>query len=270
MTRSPRSTPRARAGRPDPSARTSLTPDASIEDAERAHKELVSFLESAPEGVRRWAQEEIAAADRAYAALLDPALAKAARRSSPLRRIAVWALALAVTAGVVIGIYHMGQSKASSQEAGTAEAKGLTHTEKESVSELMTELKANPNDAATMISLGDIYFKAHAYNVAGGWMKRAVTAAPGNVTAHLALGAAEFNIGDIADARREWLHVIAADGKNVEAYYDLGFLYVSEEPPDMADAKKVWEKVVTLAPNSSAAKTVATHLKGLSSEGVKG
>ena len=38
----------------------------------------------------------------------------------------------------------------------------------------------------------------------------------------------------------------------------------------MADAKKMWEKVVTLAPNSSEAKTVATHLKGLASEGAKG
>ncbi len=101
-------------------------------------------------------------------------------------------------------------------------------------------------------------------------MKRAVTVAPGNATAHLALGAAEFNIGDIADAQREWLYVIAEDRKNVEAYYDLGFLYVSKEPPDMADAKKVWEKVIALAPKSSEAKTIAMHLKGLTSGGAKG
>ncbi len=39
-----------------------------------------------------------------------------------------------------------------------------------------------------------------------------------------------------------------ADPKNVEAYYDLGFLYVSRTPPDMAEAKKMWGKVVALAP----------------------
>jgi cytochrome c-type biogenesis protein CcmH/NrfG len=268
MTRFPRPRLRAQAGRIDPHARTGVTPEASAEDAERAHKELVSFLEGAPEGVRRWAREEIAAADHAYAALPDPAGARAPRRPSSLRRIAAGALALAVAAGIVLGVYQLGGgSKASSQGAGTGEPQKLTRSEEASVAKLMSELKANPNDATTLVALGDIYFKARDYNTAGGWMKRAVAVAPGSVTARSALGAAEFNMGDIADARREWLRVIAADRKNVEAYYDLGFLYVSKEPPDMADAKKMWDKVVALAPNSSEAKTIATHLKGLAKEG---
>ncbi len=260
---------RARASRLDPRARIGLAPGASAKDAERAHRELVSFLEGAPEGVRRWARNEIAAADQAYAAISDPAGARAARRSSPLRRIAVWALALAAAGGVVVGVYHTGggQSKASSREAGTAEAQKLTRGEEASVAKLMMELKANPNNAAALVALGDIYFKVHDYNAAGGWMKRAVAVDPGNTTARLALGAAEFNLGDAADARRDWLRVIAADRKNVEAYYDLGFLYVGKEPPDMADAKRMWAKVIALAPNSSAAKTIATHLKGLVKEG---
>jgi len=268
MTRFPRPRLRAQAGRIDPHARAGVTPEASAEDAERAHKELVSFLEGAPEGVRRWAREEIAAADHAYAALPDPAGARAPRRRSPLRRVAVGALALAVVAGIVLGVYHMGgaQSNASSKGASTGEPQKLTHSEEASVSELMRELKANPKNAATLVALGDVYFKARDYNTAGGWMKRAVAVAPGNVTARLAVGAAEFNIGDLADARLEWLRVIAADRKNAEAYYDLGFLYVSKEPPDMADAKKMWEKVIALAPNSSEAKTIATHLKGLAKE----
>jgi cytochrome c-type biogenesis protein CcmH/NrfG len=268
MTRFPRPRLRAQAGRLDPHARAGVTPEASAEDAERAHRELVSFLEGAPEGVRRWAREEIAAAEGAYAALPDPAGARAPRRPSPLKRIAVSVLALAAAAAVVVGVYQLGGgSKASSGGAGTAQGQKLTHSEEASVGELMKELKVKPDNASVLIALGDIYFKAHDYNTAGGWMKRAVTVAPGNATARLALGAAEFNIGDIADARHEWLHVIAANRKNVEAYYDLGFLYASEEPPDMADAKKVWEKVVALAPNSSEAKTIGTHLKGLAKEG---
>ena len=269
MTPFPRPRLRAQAGRLDPHARIGLAPEASAEDAERAHRELMSFLEGAPESVRRWAREEMVAADEAYAAVSDPAGARAARRPSPLRRIAAGTLTLAVAAGVVVGVYHMGgpQSKAKSGQAGTVEPQKLTSAEEASVSELMKELKANPNNAATLVALGDVYFKARDYNSAGGWMKRAVAVDPGNTTARLALGAAEFNIGDLADARREWLHVIAADRKNAEAYYDLGFLDVSREPPDMADAKKMWEKVIALAPNSSEAKTIATHLKGLANEG---
>ncbi len=269
MTRFPRPRLRAQAGRLDPHARIGLTPEASAEDVERAHRELVGFLEGAPEGVRRWAREEIAAADHAYAAISDPMAARAPRRPSSLRRIAVGTLTLAVAAGVVVGVYNMGggSSKAKSGQAGGAEPQKLTRSEEASVSQLMVKLKANPKDVATLVALGDVYFTAHDYNNAGGWMKRAVAVDPGNATARLALGAAEFNIGDPADAQRDWRRVIAADPKNVEAYYDLGFLYVSKEPPDMADAKKMWEKVIALAPNSSAAKTIATHLKGLTKEG---
>jgi cytochrome c-type biogenesis protein CcmH/NrfG len=189
-------------------------------------------------------------------------------RSSPSRRVAVWALTLAAAVVVVVGVYRMGGgSKANSAEAGTAEAHKLTRGEEASVAGLMRELTANPNSAAVLIALGDVYFKAHDYNTAGGWMKRAVAVAPGSATARLALGAAEFNLGDVADAKQEWLHIVASDRKNTEAFYDLGFLYVSKEPPDMADAKRMWQKVIALAPNSARAKMVAMHLKGLANEG---
>jgi cytochrome c-type biogenesis protein CcmH/NrfG len=215
--------------------------------------------------MRRWAQQEIAAADEAYAALSHPASGRSARRPSSLRRIAIGTLTLVVTVGVVVGVYDIGggQSKAKAQQGAKAEPQGLNASQQARVSQLMMKLRAQPKDVATLIQLGDAFFEAHDYNSARGWMKRAVAAAPGDLRARMALGAAEFNIGDAAGARRDWLRVIAADPKNVEAYYDLGFLYVSKTPPDMADAKKMWGKVIALAPNSAVAKTVAMHIKGL-------
>jgi cytochrome c-type biogenesis protein CcmH/NrfG len=95
-------------------------------------------------------------------------------------------------------------------------------------------------------------------------MEQALAIDPENVKARLALGAAMFNLGDDADARRHWLRVIAIDPGNVEAHYDLGFLYLSKDPPEMAEAKRMWRKVIELAPpGSPVTKTVATHLKGL-------
>ncbi|HYM45810.1 MAG TPA: hypothetical protein VES65_06560 [Solirubrobacteraceae bacterium] len=228
----------------------------------------MSFLEDAPESMRGWAQHEIAAADEACAALSHPTSGSSARRPSSLRRIAIGTLTLAVTAGVVVGVYDIGggQNKAKAQQGATAKPQGLNASQQARVSQLMRKLKAQPKDAATLIQLGDAFFEAHDYNSADGWMKRAVAAAPGNLRARMALGAAEFNMSDAADARRDWLRVISADPKNVEAYYDLGFLYVSRTPPDMADAKKMWGKVIALAPNSTVAKTVAMHIKGLAKE----
>jgi cytochrome c-type biogenesis protein CcmH/NrfG len=252
-----------------PHARLGLSSQASAKDAERAHGELVGFLEGAPDGLRRWAQGEIAAVDAAYAALSDRASTRTARRAAPLRRIGVAVVTLAVTAGVVVGVYDMGggEGKAKPRSDAAAEAPGLSPGDQVRVSQLMRKLKAKPKDVATLVQLGNVFFAARDYNSAGSWMKQAVAIEPGNVKARLALGASEFNIGDVADARRDWLRVVAADPKNVEAYYDLGFLYVSKNPPDMAEAKRMWGKVIALDPNSTVAKTVATHLKGLEKAG---
>jgi cytochrome c-type biogenesis protein CcmH/NrfG len=253
-----------------PRARLGLADQASAEDAERAHRELVDFLAGAPEGLRRWARGEIAAADEAYAALSGATGAGASRRRRPLKRLAVGIVTVAVAAGVVVGVYEIGggQGKDEPRSGEAAEAPGLSPGDRVLVAKLMRKVKANPNDAATLVQLGNVFFNAQDYNSAGGWMKRAVAIEPRNAKARLALGAAEFNLGQSADARRDWLRVIAVDAENVEAYYDLGFLYLSRNPPDMARAKAMWRKVVELAPpGSSVAKTVTTHLEGLEKAG---
>lgn len=258
---------RGQAGRPDPYAQIGLTPRASTEDVERAHAELVIFLQGAPPSVRGWAQEELAAVDDAYAALRAPRSARERQHSDrrPLRRLGVWALALAVVAGVVVGVYETGgghTKTASSGEAAT-EGHGLDAAQKTRVNELMQALSADPHDARTMIELGDTFFEAHEYSNASTFMKQAVAAEPHNLTARTALGAAEFNAGDAVDAQQAWRQVVAADPKAVEAYYDLGFLYLSREPPDTKEAKNMWEHVLKLDPHSSIAKTIETHLKGM-------
>ncbi len=71
---SPRNDPRASRAAMEEELlkRLGLTRDANTQDIERAHDELVQFLESAPGDLRAWAQREIAAADEAYALLSDP------------------------------------------------------------------------------------------------------------------------------------------------------------------------------------------------------
>jgi tetratricopeptide (TPR) repeat protein len=177
---------------------------------------------------------------------------------------------LAVTVGVVVAVYNMGggQDEPATRPTATAERQGLSPADRARAAGLVEKLDANPKDVAALVALGDLYFKAGDYKTAGTWMEHAIAIDPENVRARLALGAAKFNLGDAADARRDWLRVIAADPENVEAYYDLGFLYLSENPPDTARAKKMWRKVVEIAPpGSSVAKTVAAHLKGLKEQG---
>lgn len=183
----------------------------------------------------------------------------------PVKRIAAVVAVVAIAAGIGIGVYHMGDGqstpKAQGSKASQGEKRSLTSAEKAQVEQLMMKVQAQPNNVASMVQLGNIFFGAGDYSSAGSWMARAVKIDPKNVTARLALGAAQFNLGGAADAKRQWRRVIDIDPKNIEAYYDLGFAYLSEKKPNIAAAKWAWNKIIETAPNSSAAKTVAEHLK---------
>lgn len=264
MTRSESLKQRSKTAEHELYARLGLTVQASDQDVETAHKEIVRFLRSAPDGVSRWAQSEIAAADEAYALLSDAEAVTSTSRSPLVKRVAPLAVTLVVVA-IVFGVYKIGGDEGgpAPKEPEAAQTQNLTPADQAQVAQLVEKVNANPKDVASLIRLGDIYFKVGDYAAAGGWMNQAVTIDPRNVKALLGLGAAQFNLNGIADAQRQWLRVIEIDPKNVEAYYDLGFLYLSKKPPDMAAAKKAWRKVVALDPDSEIAKSVATHLKGL-------
>ncbi len=83
------------------------------------------------------------------------------------------------------------------------------------------------------------------------------------MTARIALGAALFNLGKTDGAEEQWRAVLAVEPNNLEAHYDLGFMYLSLTPPDLANVRAEWGKVMTIAPDSDVAKTVATHLASL-------
>lgn len=265
MMLSARSRQRGKADRLDAYAQIGLDQHASGADVERAHAALVKYLEGAPRGVRGWAQEELAAVDDAYAVLSAPTQPSARTRHSSLRRMGITALALAVVVGVVVGVYETGSThaKAASSEATNTEGRGLNAAQKAHVSELMETLANDPHDVSTLLALGNIFFEGHEYADATTFMKRALEVEPHNLTARTALGASEFNAGDAVAAQQAWKQVVAANPKDAEAFYDLGFLYLSREPPDVKEARSMWDHVLKLDPHSTIAKTIETHLKGL-------
>lgn len=241
-----------------------LTPQATDQELEATYEQLMEFLEDAPDGLRGWAENETTAAARAYARLSQPAGVEPAG-SSRARRMLAGIAVVGVALAIAIGVYKMGDSggEPGPQQAQATQAPSFNPVDQRRITRLMEKIKANPRDAETIVQIGDIFFRGGDYAAAGSWMARAVKADPRNATALVALGAAQFNLGGAADAQRQWLRAIEVDPDNVEAYYDLGFLYLSKQPPDVAKAKKLWRKVMEIAPNSSAAKTVATHLKRL-------
>ena len=278
--------------------RLGLRENASDADVETAHNGLVEFLELAPREVQSWATARTTDVDEAFALLSGPeqdlvaAIPMAAMAqdgpvktsqppaaaptapgafatlaaNEPLRKKIVWAAMPLLVVAVVFAVFQMGKSdvpgfsgKPTGQE--TTAASGPAAVDQAKVAALMQKITANPKDVASLQGLGDLYFAATDYKNASVWEQKILAVDPKNKVALISLGAAQFNLGNAAEAKKHWLFAAELYPNEAEVHYDLGFLYMSATPPDTANMQAEWAKVVAIDPNSALAKTVATHLK---------
>jgi len=189
--------------------------------------------------------------------------------NKPLRKKIVWAAVPLLVVAVVLGVYFNGKSSGvpgisgtPTSSATTAPSSGPTAVpvDPAKVTALMNKITANPKDRASLQALGDIYFAATDYKNASVWEQKVLAVDPKNQVALLSLGAAQFNLGNNAGAKTQWLIAAGLYPKVAEVHYDLGFLYMSQTPPDTANMTAEWKKVVAIDPNSALAKSVSTHM----------
>jgi len=281
--------------------RLGLRENASDADVETAHNGLVEFLELAPREVKSWAAARTTDVDEAFALLSGPEQdLVAATRSAmmtqdapvdlqkhtpapsepsapsafaalaankPQRNKIIGAIGAVLAVAVVFAVFQMGKSDipgisgTPTGQQTTAAAGGATPVDQAKLGALMKKISANPKDVASLQGIGDLYFGATDYKNATLWEQKVLAVDPKNQVALLALGAAQFNLGNAVEAKKQWLIAAGLYPKNAEVHYDLGFLYMSATPPDSANMQAEWKKVVAIDPNSNLAKTVATHLK---------
>jgi cytochrome c-type biogenesis protein len=285
-------------------SRLGLQTEAADQDIEAAHDGLVDFLETAPPEVKSWAAAQTADVDEAFALLSGPELnlapetplattaqnppgqnsatplspSPAAPARSPgnprwTRWLAI-AASLLVVVAVVFGVYSLGRTTDAPATSGTPTGQETTAAaapakkdpvDKAKVTALMKKISAHPKDIGSLQALGNLYFAAADYKNASTWEQKILGVDPVNQSALLALGAAQFNLGNAAEAKKQWLVAARLYPNIAEVHYDLGFLYMSQTPPDTARMTAEWNKVVAIDPTSDLAKTVKTHLKGATS-----
>ena len=280
--------------------RLGLRDNASDQDVESAHNGLVEFLELAPREVKSWAAARTTDVDEAFALLSGPEqdliplagttaiVQDAPVRTSPpaagpaapgafaalatrKRTQLVWAGLIVLVAAVVFAVYSMGKpavpgiSGTPTGQQTTAAAGGATPVDPAKLGALMQKISSNPKDIASLQAIGDLYFGATDYKNATLWEQKVLAVDPKNQVALLALGAAQFNLGNSVEAKKQWLVAAGLYPNVAEVHYDLGFLYFSQTPPDTANMTAEWKKVVAIDPNSQLAKTVSTHLQSASS-----
>ncbi|HZK05232.1 MAG TPA: tetratricopeptide repeat protein [Actinomycetaceae bacterium] len=131
------------------------------------------------------------------------------------------------------------------------------------VLEQMEILAADPENVDAMWAMADLHFEGEDYRTAAKWLEDVVARVPNDVEAYLMLGVSRFNDLDVEGAEEAWNAVLELDPERVQAHYNLGFLHLSQDPPDTEAAAAAWEHVIELAPGSDLAATVETHLNAL-------
>jgi tetratricopeptide (TPR) repeat protein len=282
--------------------RLGLSIDANTQDLERAHDEVIDFLELAPHELRGWADRQVALADEAYVLLSDPTRSLAGvtietqpslapahgqvgheplgRSTGPalpapvgqrggrsqVQRVLIATAGVVAVLTVVFAVYATG-APAVPGVTGTPvpESSGAAQIDTAQIGALMQNIEADPTDVASLQALADVYFQASDYATAAEWETKVLALEPKNITALLGLGAATFNQGNAVEAEKHWLTVLDLDPLNLEAHYDLGFMYFSQNPPDIERTTAEWNSVIEISPDSDIARTVATHLATLQS-----
>jgi hypothetical protein len=198
-----------------------------------------------------------------------PLPAASLRRWPPTRTQLLWAILPLLVVAIVFGVYWSGKdsvpgiSGTPTSNATTASgAPTAAPLDQAKVGALMLKITANPKDLASLAGLGDLYFASSDYKNAVVFEQKILDVDPKNEKALIAVGAAQFNLGNKAAAKQQWLIAAGLYPKNVEVHYDLGFYYMSEKPADTANMKLEWGKVVAIAPNSALAKSVQTVITG--------
>jgi len=186
------------------------------------------------------------------------------------KKISVAAAAVLIV-GIVVGVKYFDNSGVpgiSGKPTGQAtQAAGATAPplDQAKVSALMKKISTNPKDTVALLGLGDLYFAATDYKNASLWEQKVLDIDPKSKAALLSLGAAYYNQGNMVEAKKPWMVAATLYPKLATVHNNLGFLYMSQTPPDNAKAIVEFNKVIAIDPKSADAKTVLTHLKGLQS-----
>ena len=239
-------------GEPRPSAEAG--PDAALREEPSAKAKRRAPLPRAP-------RVGAGAAGRPPPSRLDRVLGG---RSRPLLLGIV--IGVLVLSAVLLGRYaFLGGGGGGATEPGERNGAGVA-LDTQRISELMAAVQDSPNDAELLFELGERFFQANEWESAIEWFTRLLEVEPDNVHARTDIGTANFNLGWYEEAKAAWLAVLEIDPDDAQAHYNLGFLYANAEPQDLESARREWQRVIELAPDSDLATTAQVHLESLLEE----
>ncbi len=172
-----------------------------------------------------------------------------------------------LVAAIVIIVQQTGitnRESASSQGSASGMPSGMStfaQIDQARVDELKAQIDADPSDAAARQQLAELYLDAALYQDAIEQLDQVLQITPDDLDALLAIGVAEFNLSQDEQAEQHWLRATQVAPAQAEPWYNLGFLYMAQTPPDYDKVEQAWGRVIELDPDSELAATARAHLE---------
>ena len=140
--------------------------------------------------------------------------------------------AVALGANAIVNPATSNGAPAASQVA--AATSGAPAVDQAKVADLMAKFQANPEDTQTLLALADEFYAGGEFETSATWLDKLLAIDPEHIQGLLARGAVYFNLVDLASAEATWKKVAVLEPDNVEAHYDLGFLYLNQTSNTLA------------------------------------
>ena len=123
-------------------------------------------------------------------------------------------------------------------------------------------LERNPNDLASLLELGAIYYQQSDWDRATLMYQRAATLDATNVDVLAHLAAAQLYGLRFAQARDTLTSAVALAPRRADLHLLLGLALSRLTPPDTAGARAEWQRVIALAPGTDLATQAQALLNG--------
>ncbi len=124
----------------------------------------------------------------------------------------------------------------------------LKHMADKQVEPLLAQLKSNPNDAALLTQVGNVYYDTQLYQDATGYYEKALQSDPKNVNVRTDMGTAYFYMGDADRAISEFKKSLATDPKHGQTLFNLGMVEWQGKG-DVNAAVAAWETLLKDVPD---------------------
>jgi tetratricopeptide (TPR) repeat protein len=178
--------------------------------------------------------------------------------------IGVAGMLLGLLAGWIIGSQQASPARpepapveqaAAPQQPAPALDEGLA-------AQLKSSADSNPQDAATRVKLGNLYFDSGRFDDAAKWYSAALDIDSRNVDASTDLGIAYYYMNQPDRALAQFDRSLAIDPSHSKTLLNVGIVRAWGKQ-DLEGAAKAWQRVIEVAPGSEEASRAKQGLEGI-------